>query len=184
MFPWQYLVGTVRGAIGADTDEYRSSCIIFRIFSWSWTQIVSNTHFSIPYSLREPLVGWSAERKLSASFAPLHRILDSRSAIREHTERLIAEISKEKRSVSSVYSDATTHLYVILFLSEVTTNFSHTTWYTNTYGWISLILYPILYFSSESELDTDSIGYPFLHLVFTPWAFGRSVGNYLLRLHL
>lgn len=37
--------------------------------SWSRTKILSDTHFSLPYSLCKTSDGWSVEQKLSASFS-------------------------------------------------------------------------------------------------------------------
>lgn len=41
----------LRGAIGVDTDGYRSSYILFCVFLWgrSWIRIVLDTYFSILY---------------------------------------------------------------------------------------------------------------------------------------
>lgn len=135
------------GAIGVDMDGYHSSCIAFCIF---FSELESDTN-NIGYPFQHPIFalwafGRSVRQKLSASFAPIHRTLGSRSAIRVNTKRLIAKMSKEKTLSMLYLLRCNNHLSIIMFLSEVTTGFPHTTWDTDTYGWISLIPYPIPYF--------------------------------------
>lgn len=126
-------------------DGYCLPGILFYMFSWnqSWTLILSYIYLSIFYLLP----GHSVSRtEIICFFSTLHMTLDSRSVIRTSMKRLLAEMLKEKHSVSIVYSDTSTHIFVIMFLSKVAINFSHITWHTNTYERISLIIYPISYF--------------------------------------
>lgn len=109
-----------RGAIWVGTDGYRLLCILFCfVFSESWS-VTNSVRYPFPNHVFAPQIfGRSVGQKLSASFSPLHRTLDRRSASRANMKRLIAKISKKKHLVSSVYSDAVTHLSIILFLFRI-----------------------------------------------------------------
>lgn len=166
-----------RDAIGADTNGCRSSNIIFRIFFSESESDTDSIRYLFLQSVFAPQAfSRSVGRKLSVSFAPLHKILDIRGAIKTSTERLIVVMSKEEHSIFSVYPDATIRLSVILFLSEITVSFlippdirTHKDGYHS-----SRIL--ILNFCSKSESDTDNVGCPFIPSVFIPQAFGQSIG--------
>lgn len=94
-------------------------------------------------------------RILSAYFAPLHRTLESRGAIRANMKRLITEISKEKHSVSHIYSDVATHVHIYYLISKWTHN--------------RFFSYHLIY-----EYIRTDIGHPVSYSTFFPWSWGQT----------